>query len=135
MLNSQYSISGLVISYEFIVFTIFYIGYIDLYMTQNLISPFIFINIFILCVMYFTSCQIPKTDLIKLSFIKTLLLYFALKFSNMNVYNLIIGWLMLIIYSYFSDENSIYKCNINDSNMKYTFLISTIIYIQYAKLI
>ena len=128
MINSQYSISELVISYEVMVFTIFYLGYIDLYMTKKLISPFTFINIFILSVMYFTRCHIHQSGLIKLSIIKGTLLYFVLNYSNINMRNLLFGWLLLITYSYFSNENNIYKCNINDDNMKFTFIISTFIY-------
>ena len=49
MLNSQHSISGLVLSYEFVLFIMFYLGYINKSTIQKFISPFLFINIFIVC--------------------------------------------------------------------------------------
>ena len=80
--------------------------------------------------MYFTSCHISTNDLIKLSLVKFIFLYFVFKYSNKNIHNLLLGWLLLILYSHMSDEKTIYNCNIKNSNMEYTFAISSLIYIM-----
>jgi len=127
LLNSSYSISGALILYE-IVYLILYNTGILKNIKYDLISWCLFLNFFIIFIMFFTDCNISFKLLASLTLIKVLLLFLILRVSQKSLKYYLIGLLVLIVYYYISDINKIYSCNIKRIELMQSVVVSTIMY-------
>ena len=127
LLNSSYSISGALILYE-IVYLILYNTGIMKNVNYDLISWCLFLNFFIIFIMFFTDCNISFKLLASLTLIKVLLLFLILRVSQKSLKYYLIGLLVLIVYYYISDINKIYSCNIKRIELMQSVVVSTIMY-------
>ena len=127
LLNSSYSISGALILYE-IVYLILYNTGIMKNVNYDLISWCLFLNFFIIFIMFFTDCNISFKLLASLTLIKVLLLFLILLVSQKSLKYYLIGLLVLIVYYYISDINKIYSCNIKRIELMQSVVVSTILY-------
>ena len=127
LLNSEYSLSGALILYE-IVYLILYNTGILKNIKYDLISWCLFLNFFIIFIMFFTDCNISFKLLASLTLIKVLLLFLILRVSQKSLKYYLIGLLVLIVYYYISDINKIYSCNIKRIELMQSVVVSTIMY-------
>lgn len=127
--NEVISISSIIIIFEFLVLLLFLFKIISRKLSENLLSPLVFINFFIIFVMFLTDCKIDtrtKLWIVSLKVILLLIVLFIVKFSWKNF---LIGILFLLIYFIFSDINEVYSCNVKMFDLVKTFVISTLIYL------
>jgi len=127
--NKIISISSIIIFYEFIVLLLLLLKIISNKLSQNLLSPLVLLNFFIILVMFFTDCKIDTNTKLCIVSIKVILLFIVLFIVDFSLKNYFIGVFLLLIYFVFSDINNVYSCNINMLNLVNTFVFSTLIYL------
>ena len=132
--NEVISISSIIILYEIIVLFLYLINIIKYNLCRDLISPLILLNIFIILVMFLTSCKIDTYTKMWVVCVKLILLFIILSFiANFSYKNYFIGFLLLFIYFIFSNINKVYSCNVKMINLLKSFIFSTLIYLFLIK--
>lgn len=133
--NEVISISSIIILYEIIVLFLHLLNIIKYNLCQDLISPLILLNIFIILVMFLTSCKIDTYTKMWVVCVKLILLFIILSFiANFSYKNYFIGFLLLFIYFIFSNINKVYSCNVKMINLLKSFIFSTLIYLFLIKI-
>ena len=133
--NEVISISSIIILYEIIVLFLYLINIIKYNLCQDLISPLILLNIFIILVMFLTTCKIDTYTKMWVVCVKLILLFIILSFiANFSYKNYFIGFLLLFIYFIFSNINKVYSCNVKMINLLKSFIFSTLIYLFLIKI-
>lgn len=95
---------------------------------NKIIPSFYLLNIFIIFVMYLTKCDLSLKLKIFLTIIKILALLLMTKFCILNLNYYIIGSLLLLLYYISSDINKVYSCDVKNSELFITYIISSVIY-------
>ena len=127
--NEIISISSIIILYEIIVLFLYLINIIKYNLCSDLISPLILLNIFIILVMFLTTCKIDTYTKMWVIGVKLILLFIILSFiAYFSFKNYFIGFLLLFIYFIFSNINKVYSCNVKMINLLKSFIFSTLIY-------
>ena len=127
--NEVISISSIIILFEFIVLLLLLFKIISYKLSQNLLSPFVILNFFIIFVMFLTDCKVDITTKLWVVTIKVILLFIVLFIVKFSWKDYIIGILFLLIYFVLSNINKIYSCNVKMVNLVKSFGFSTIIYL------
>lgn len=126
--NEIVSISSIIIIYEFIVLLLLLFKTITYKLSQNILSPLVVLNFFIIFVMFFTDCKIDTTTKLCVVIVKVILLFFVLFIVKFDYKNYLIGLLFLLLYFLFSNINKVYSCNIKFIYLLKSFIFSTLIY-------
>ena len=129
-INNFISISSVVILYELIILLLFTINILNKNTVSNLLSPIVFLNIFIIFVMFLTDCKIDNNVKLWIVIIKTLLLIGILFITEFNINNLLISFSILIIYYIFSNINNVYSCDVKNIDLIKTLIVSTVTYVS-----
>jgi hypothetical protein len=127
--NEVISISSIIILFEFIVLLLLLFKIISYKLSQNLLSPFVILNFFIIFVMFLTDCKVDITTKLWVVTIKVILLFIVLFIVKFSWKDYIIGILFLLIYFVLSNINKIYSCNVKMVDLVKSFGFSTIIYL------
>lgn len=128
ILNETVSISAIVILYEFIFLSLYYLKLLNKNTTSNLVSPIVLLNIFIIFVMFLTDCKIDFNIKLLIVIVKTLLLIAVLFIAKFTFKNILISFGLLIIYYIFSNINKVYSCNVKMKHLGVSLLSSLFIY-------
>ena len=86
--NEVISISSIIIVYEFLVLLLLLLKIISHKLSQNLLSPLVVLNFFIIFVMFLTDCKVDTTTKLWVVSLKVILLFivlFIVKFSWKNI--------------------------------------------------
>ena len=121
-MNNKIQISSIVLLSE-----LFYL-ITKLKLINKIIPSFYLLNIFIIFVMYLTKCDLSLKLKIFLTIIKILALLLMTKFCILNLNYYIIGSLLLLLYYISSDINKVYSCDVKNSELFITYIISSVIY-------
>jgi len=127
--NEGISISSIIILFEFLVLLLLLFKIISYKLSQNLLSPLIFLNFFIIFVMFLTNCKIDTTIKLWVVSLKVILLFIVLFIVKFTWKNYFIGILFLLVYYVFSNINKVYSCNIKMVDLVKSFGFSTLIYL------
>lgn len=127
--NEVVSISSIIIIFEFIVLLFLLTKIISYKNCQDVLSPLIILNFFILFVMFLTDCKIDTTVKISVVSLKIILLLIVLYIVKFSWKNYLIGLLFLLIYFIFSDINEVYSCNVKMINLAICLVFSTLTYL------
>jgi hypothetical protein len=127
--NKEITISSIIIIFEFIILFLLLFKIISFKKTQDLVSPLIVLNFFIIFVMFLTSCKVDSNTKLWVVSLKIILLFIVLLIAKFTFKNYFIGLIFLFIYFITSDINNVYSCNINMLDILNSFILSTIIYI------
>ena len=127
-INNSVQISGIIIIYEIIILILTLFKIISYKTSQNLLSGFVLLNLFIIFVMFFTSCVIQSNLLLIILLIKILLLFVILFIAKFSLKNYLFSLIILLIYYIISNINKIYSCNIKDKELLKSLIISSIFY-------
>uniref|UniRef100_A0A6C0LGA7 Uncharacterized protein n=1 Tax=viral metagenome TaxID=1070528 RepID=A0A6C0LGA7_9ZZZZ len=127
--NEVISISSIIILYEFIVLLLLLFKITNHKLSQNLLSPVVVLNFFIIFVMFLTDCKIDTTTKLWVVSVKVILLFIVLFIVKFSWKNYFIGILFLLIYFVFSNINKVYSCNVKMLNLVKSFAFSTLIYL------
>ena len=127
--NEGISISSIIILFEFLVLLLLLFKIITYKLSQNLLSPLIFLNFFIIFVMFLTNCKIDTTIKLWVVSLKVILLFIVLFIVKFTWKNYFIGILFLLVYYVFSNINKVYSCNIKMVDLVKSFGFSTLIYL------
>jgi len=127
--NEGISISSIIILFEFLVLLLLLFKIISYKLSQNLLSPLIFLNFFIIFVMFLTNCKIDTTIKLWVVSLKVILLFIVLFIVKFSWKNYFIGILFLLVYYVFSNINKVYSCNIKMVDLVKSFGFSTLIYL------
>ena len=98
-------------------------------MSQNLFSPLVVLNFFIIFVMFLTDCKVDTTTKLWVVSLKVILLFIVLFIVKFSYKNYFIGILFLLVYFVFSNINKIYSCNVKMIDLVKSFVFSTLIYL------
>ena len=126
--NEIISISSIIIIYEFIVLLMLLLKIINNKSSQNLLSPLVVLNFFIIFVMFLTDCKVDTTTKLWVVSLKVILLFIVLFIVDFSWKNYLIGVSLLLIYFVFSNINKVYLCNIKMLDLVKSFGFSTLIY-------
>jgi hypothetical protein len=127
--NEVISISSIIILYEFIVLLLLLFKVLSYKMSQNLLSPLVVLNFFIIFVMFLTDCKVDTTTKLWVVSLKVILLFIVLFIVKFSYKNYFIGILFLLVYFVFSNINKIYSCNVKMIDLVKSFVFSTLIYL------
>ena len=127
--NEGISISSIIILFEFLVLLLLLFKIITYKLSQNLLSPLIFLNFFIIFVMFLTNCKIDTTIKLWVVSLKVILLFIVLFIVKFTWKNYFIGILFLLVYYVFSNINKVYSCNVKMVDLVKSFGFSTLIYL------
>jgi len=127
--NEVISISSIIILYEFIVLLLLLFKVLSYKMSQNLFSPLVVLNFFIIFVMFLTDCKVDTTTKLWVVSLKVILLFIVLFIVKFSYKNYFIGILFLLVYFVFSNINKIYSCNVKMIDLVKSFVFSTLIYL------
>jgi len=127
--NEGISISSIIILFEFLVLLLLLFKIISYKLSQNLLSPLIFLNFFIIFVMFLTNCKIDTTIKLWVVSLKVILLFIVLFIVKFTWKNYFIGILFLLVYYVFSNINKVYSCNVKMVDLVKSFGFSTLIYL------
>ena len=127
--NKEISISSVIILFEFLVLLLLLFKIISHKLSQNLLSPLIVLNFFIIFVMFLTDCNVSTNTKLWVVSIKVILLFIVLFIVKFSWKNYFIGILFLLIYFLFSDINTVYSCNVKMLDLVKSFVFSTLIYL------
>lgn len=127
--NEVISISSIIIIYEFIILLLLLFKIINNNLSQNLLSPLIILNFFMIFVMFLTDCKIDTTTKIYIVTLKIILLFIVLFFTKFSLKNYFLGLIFLFVYFLISNINKVYSCNVNILNLIQCLGFSTIIYL------
>ena len=130
--NEGISISSIIILFEFLVLLLLLFKIISYKLSQNLLSPLIFLNFFIIFVMFLTNCKIDTTIKLWVVSLKVILLFIVLFIVKFSWKNYFIGILFLLVYYVFSNINKVYSCNIKMVDLVKSFGFSTLIYLFFS---
>ena len=128
-LNNNFQISTGIIFYNLLILILLFTKILPLNIASNLLSYLLLIDFFIIIIMYVTNCECEIKTKIIITFVKLILLLLVLKYAKVNLKNYLISIIICIIYLLISDINKIYSCNIKDSQIFITLIISTFLYI------
>ena len=128
--NTQISNSFIILFYQII-----YLLFFRNFKKYDIISPLFIINLFIILVMC-TSCSdnYTKGEIIIALIMKIILLFVIILVIDIDFSfkNYLIGSIIILIYYEISDINKIYKCNVDNLELLYCFIISSIIYYLFS---
>lgn len=127
--NEIISISSIIILYEFLILLLYLFKIISFKLSQNLLSPFVLLNFFIIIVMFLTDCKVDTTTKLWIVCLKVILLFIVLFIVKFSYKNYFIGILFLLIYFVFSNINKVYSCNVKMLDLVKSFGFSTLIYL------
>lgn len=127
--NEIISISSIIILYEFLILLLYLFKIISFKLSQNLLSPFVLLNFFIIFVMFLTDCKVDTTTKLWIVCLKVILLFIVLFIVKFSYKNYFIGILFLLIYFVFSNINKVYSCNVKMLDLVKSFGFSTLIYL------
>jgi len=127
--NEVISISSIIILYEFIVLLLLLFKIISYKLSQNLLSPLVVLNFFIIFVMFLTDCKVDTTTKLWVVSLKVILLFIVLFIVKFSWKNYFIGILFLLVYFVFSNINKVYSCNVKMIDLVKSFGFSTLIYL------
>ena len=127
--NEVISISSIIILYEFLVLLLLLFKITGHKLSQNLLSPLVVLNFFIIFVMFLTDCKVDTTTKLWVVILKVVLLFIVLFIVKFSWKNYFIGILFLLIYFVFSNINKVYSCNVKMIDLVKSFLFSTLIYL------
>lgn len=127
--NEVISISSIIILYEFLVLLLLLFKIVSHKLSQNLLSPFIVLNFFIIFVMFLTDCNVDTTTKLWVVSLKVILLFIVLFIVKFSWKNYFIGILFLLVYFVFSNINKVYSCNVKMIDLIKSFGFSTLIYL------
>lgn len=127
-INNSVSISSIIILYELIVLLLFFFNIINKKTVSNLVSWLVFINFYIIFVMFFVNCNIDNFTLYMILSIKIILLLLILSIAKINWFYMFLGISLIIIYYLISNINNVYNCNVKSIDLIKTFLLSALIY-------
>ena len=127
--NKEISISSVIILFEFLVLLLLLFKIISHKLSQNLLSPLVVLNFFIIFVMFLTDCKVDTTTKLWVVSLKVILLFIVLFIVKFSWKNYFIGILFLLIYFLFSDINTVYSCNVKMLDLVKSFVFSTLIYL------
>jgi len=126
--NEFISISSMIIIYELVILSLFYLKVINHKIASKLVSFLVLLNFFIIFVMFLTDCKIDTTTKLWVVSIKTLLLIVVLFISNFSFLNFFISLIILGVYYLFSNINKVYSCNVKMLDLGKSLLFSSLIY-------
>ena len=126
--NEFISISSIIIIYEFVILSLFYLKVINYKIASKLVSFIVLLNFFIIFVMFLTDCKIDISTKLWVVSIKILLLIAVLFISNFSFLNFFISLIILGIYYLFSNIDKIYSCNVKMFDLGKSLLFSSLIY-------
>jgi len=127
--NEVISISSIIILFEFIVLLLLLFKIISYKLSQNLLSPFVILNFFIIFVMFLTDCKVDTATKLWVVSLKVILLFIVLFIVKFSWKNYFIGILFLLVYFIFSNINKVYSCNVKMIDLVKSFGFSTLIYL------
>ena len=127
--NEVISISSIIILYEFLVLLLLLFKIISHKLSQNLLSPLVVLNFFIIFVMFLTDCKVDTTTKLWVVSLKVILLFIVLFIVKFSLKNYFIGILFLLVYFVFSNINKVYSCNVKMIDLVKSFGFSTLIYL------
>ena len=127
--NKIISISSIIIFYEFLVLLLLLLKIISYKLSQNLLSPFVVLNFFIIYVIFLTDCKVNTTTKLWVVSFKVIILFIILFIVKFSWKNFFLGILFLIIYFIFSDINNVYSCNIKMEDLVKSLGFSMLIYL------
>ena len=130
-MNNLVPISGIVIIYEILFLILYQNGLLNnISNREDLISWAVLPNIFIISVLYLVNCPLKLNTKIIVTIIKTILLVLILRLSitRLSFKHFILGSLILLIYFMISNINNVYNCKINNMELIYSFILSSILY-------
>lgn len=128
-LNEVINISSIIIIYEFIVLLLLLFKIINYKSSQDLLSPLIVLNFFIIFVVFLTDCKVDTTTKLWVVSLKIILLFIVLFIVKFSWKNYFIGILFLLVYFVFSNINKVYSCNVKMIQLIKSFGFSTLIYL------
>lgn len=127
--NKEITISSIIIIFEFIILLLLLFRIISYKKSQDLLSPLIVLNFFIIFVMFLTSCKVDSNTKLWVVSLKIILLFIVLSIAKFSFKNYFIGLIFLFIYFITSDINNVYSCDINMLDILNSFILSTLIYL------
>jgi len=130
-MNNLVPISGIVIIYEILFLILYQNGLLNnISNREDLISWAVLPNIFIISVLYLVNCPLKLNTKIIVTIIKTILLVLILRLSitRLSFKHFILGSLILLTYFMISNINNVYNCKINNMELIYSFILSSILY-------
>lgn len=127
--NEVISISSIIIIFEFLILVLTLFKITSYQLCENLLSPFVLLNFFIIFVMFLTTCKIDTNTKLFIVSLKIILLFFVLFLVKFSFKNYFVGILFLLIYFLFSNINEVYSCNIQILDLVKCLGFSTLIYL------
>ena len=127
--NELISISSIIILFEFLVLLLLLFKIVSYKLSQNLLSPLVVLNFFIIFVMFLTDCKVDTTTKLWVVSLKVILLFIVLFIVKFSWKNYFIGILFLLVYFVFSNINKVYSCNVKMIDLVKSFGFSTLIYL------
>ncbi len=125
--NEVITISSIIIIYEFLILILILFKITSYKLSQNLLSPLVVLNFFIIFVMFLTTCKIDTNTKLSVVSLKIILLFFVLFLVKFSFKNYFIGLLFLLIYFLLSNINKVYSCNIEILDLVKCLGFSTLI--------